>query len=135
MRVDLLLAHVPSGRPIVCELKIANDKDPYTGLVQALAGASQLVSHAQRRRLDTHSGPLALPDDEPRIDVYVLLGAYPTTGRHRFRQLGLAVKLASELETQPQINQHIARIRILSLCRHPDGTASASTELPAPGSE
>lgn len=31
------------------EAKVADDKDPYTGLVQALAGASQLVSLSQRR--------------------------------------------------------------------------------------
>ena len=57
VRVDLVLANATSRRPIVGELKIAGDKDPYTGLVQALAGASQLVSVSQRQRLNRHVGP------------------------------------------------------------------------------
>lgn len=130
--MDLVLAHVPSGAPIIGELKIAHDKDPYTGLVQALAGASQLVSVSQRERLNRHVGPLASADDEPLVDVYVLLGAYPKTGRDRFKQLDWAAKLASQLEAQPQINEHIGRIRILSLSRRHDATASASAELPKP---
>ena len=133
VRVDLVLAHVPSKRPIIGELKIAHDKDPYTGLVQALAGASQLVSLSQRERLNRHVGQLASADAEPLVDVYVLLGAYPKTGRDRFKQLDLAAKLASQLEAQPQISEHIGRIRILSLSRRHDGTASASAELPKPG--
>ena len=133
VRVDLVLAHVPSGRPIVGELKIADDKDPYTGLVQAMAGASQLVSRSQRERLNRHVGPLASADDEPLVDVYVLLGAYPKTGRDRFRQLEWAAKLASQLEGQPQISEHIGRIRILSVSRHQDDTVTASTELPKRG--
>jgi hypothetical protein len=133
VRVDLVLAHVPSGRPIVGELKIADDKDPYTGLVQALAGASQLVSLSQRERLNRHVGPLASADGEPLVDVYVLLGAYPKAGRDRFKQLDLAAKLSSQLEAQPQITECIGRIRILSVSRSSHGTASASAELPEPG--
>jgi hypothetical protein len=130
VRVDLVLAHANSGRPIIGELKIRADKDPYTGLVQALAGASQLVSPAQRERL-THLGPLASAQDEPLIDVYVLLGEYPKTGRDRFAQLDCAAKLASRLQHQPQIRKHIGRIRILSLFRDDgDNTVSASTDLP-----
>jgi hypothetical protein len=130
VRVDLVLANALSKRPIIGELKIAGDKDPYTGLVQALAGASQLVSPAQRERLK-RLGPLASAQDEPLIDVYVLLGEYPKTGRDRFTLLDLAVKLASQLEAQPQIRKHIGRICILSLSRNPDdNTVSASTDLP-----
>jgi hypothetical protein len=130
VRVDLVLTNVPTGRPIIAELKIANDKDPYTGLVQALAGASQLVSPAQRERLNHHHGPLPLHDDEPLIDVYVVLGAFPERGRDRFEQLRCAANLAVELGDDERINEHIGRLRILTLTRNTDGTAAASASLP-----
>jgi hypothetical protein len=138
LEVDLVLANVMTGRPIVSELKIASDKDPYTGLVQALAGAAQMISDSQRERLDEHAGrdgvskwfagPLATKEQEPKIDVYVLLADFPEVGRDRFKQLGRAVDLAAKLEKKEC--EGIARVRILAVSKNPDGSVAASTNLP-----
>ena len=132
VRVDLVLANVATGRPIVGELKIASDKDPFTGLVQALAGAAQLVPAHQRKRLMTLARPLASIADEPLVDVYVLLGNFPTRGRDRFKQLDCAVELAAQLEADDALARHLGRIRILALRRDDRGAISASTRLPTP---
>lgn len=134
VRVDLLLANAATGRPIVGELKIASDKDPYTGLVQALAGAAQLVSPNQRARLSKLARPLASIEEEPLLDVYVLVANFPATGRHRFQQLECAVALAAELEANSALGVHLGRIRIVALRRDKGGAIAATTDLPrAPG--
>jgi hypothetical protein len=147
VRVDLVLANAATGRPIVGELKIASDKDPYTGLVQALAGAAQLVSKSQRRRLSKLNDPSAPTcsrgepsasssspasiEQEPLVDVYVLLGNFPQRGRDRFKQLDRAVKLAAALETDVALADYLGRIRILAVKRDEQGALTVTTELPA----
>jgi hypothetical protein len=141
LRIDLLLANVHSGRPIVGELKISSDKDPYTGLIQALAAAAQMTPRGQRARLLEHSereglshrlpSPLAGVDEEQLIDVYVLLAEFPERGRDRFQQLELAADLARELEGG-SMPDGLGRIRILTLTKDPDGLVRASSDLPRP---
>lgn len=144
VRVDLMLANAATGRPIVGELKIASDKDPYTGLVQALAGAAQLVSKSQRGRLSkikvpsAPTGPAQEPssspasiEQEPLIDVYVLLGDFPLRGRDRFKQLACAVKLAAELERDVELGDYLGRIKVLAGKRDEQGAITMTNELPA----
>jgi hypothetical protein len=128
VRVDFVLANAATGRPIVGELKIASDKDPFAGLVQALAGAAQLVSPHQRARLSKLPRPLASIEDEPLLDVYVLLGNFPTTGRDRFQQLERAVALATELEANSALGQQLGRVQVLALQR---AAITVTTELPS----
>lgn len=142
VRIDLILANAHSGRPIIGELKIASDKDPYTGLVQALAAAAQMNSAGQRARLDEHSEreglhhrllrPLATSGDDGAIDVYVLLADFPKRGRDRFAQLDLAAELSRELE-RDSLADGLGRIRILTVSKASDGSVIASTKLPRPG--
>lgn len=129
VRVDLILANAATGRPIIAELKIATDKDPFTGLVQALAGASQLVSPQQRRRLTSLRKGVASVDREPLVDIYVLLGRFPARGRHRFDQLARATAIAEELENQSAIQRHVGCIRILALERS-NNQVTATRTLP-----
>lgn len=129
VRVDLVLANVATGRPIIGELKIASDKDPFTGLVQALAGAAQLVSAHQRGRLMTLDRQLASIADEPLVDVYVLLGNFPRSGRDRFKQLERAVELAAQLEADAALAGHLGRVRILALQRDAQDAITATTRL------
>jgi hypothetical protein len=140
LRIDLLLADAATGRPIIGELKIATDKDPYTGLVQALAAAAQMLSAGQRRRLTEHSerpglreriAPLRLAgiEDESLLDVYVLLADFPDFGRDRFEQMKRAEVLARELESR-RLCRGLGRIRILALSKDADGLVQATTELP-----
>lgn len=127
VRVDLVLANALSGRPIISELKIGNDKDPFTGLVQALAGAAQLRSLSQRDRLCQlpWGSHLAATTEEPLIDIYVLLADFPATGRHWFEQRDTAIEIAENLESR-SLCDGLGRIRILILSETKD-TISAAT--------
>jgi hypothetical protein len=140
VQIDIILANDAgdAGRPIVTELKIARDKDPFTALIQALAGAAQLASSQQRARLsslgDSVGVHLASHEEDPLLDVYVLLGAFPKTGRDLFDQLKLAGRLARHLEQEDEVRAHLGRIRVLAATRTPDDHLRATTELPAPAS-
>ena len=64
------------------------------------------------------------------LDVYVLLGNFPRTGRDRFQQLERAVALATELEADTALGQYLGRIRIIVLRRDNARGITATTELP-----
>jgi hypothetical protein len=130
---DLILANAQTKRPIVAELKIAGDKDPFTALVQALAAAAQLVPLPQRDRLACNfEGALSRSADQPVVDVYVLLASFPLRNRDRWFQLAYARGLACGLESHPAVRKHLGRITLLTLDRSGANRISASTTLPVP---
>jgi hypothetical protein len=133
VRVDLILANASSKRPIVGELKIGTDKDPFTGLVQALAGAAQFCSPSQRERLCRlpRGSLLATATSEPLVDVYVLLAVFPSVGRHRLEQLQAALEIAENLESR-SLCDGIGRIRVLAL-GNAGGAVLATAKVPNPG--
>lgn len=128
--VDLVLANDHSHRPIIAELKIGSDKDPYTGLLQALAAAAQFVPEDQRQRLARLRRAPANFGSVPLVDVYVLLAGFPDDGRHRFEQLDCAIALARNLESHPSLQGLLGRLRILQVSGRDTGTVTATTELP-----
>ena len=71
-KLDLLLANADDGTPIVGELKVGDDRDPFYALIQALAHASMLVTENQAKRLRTQY-PDTFSQDFERVDVYVVL--------------------------------------------------------------
>jgi hypothetical protein len=136
VQIDLILANDAGDarRPIVAELKIARDKDPFTALIQALAGAAQLASSRQRARLsllgDSVGVHLASHEEDPLLDMYVLLGAFPKTGRDLFDQLKLADQLARHLEQENEMRAHLGRIRVLAATRTKNDRIGVTTHLP-----
>ena len=54
IRPDILLADLETRTPIVAELKLPGDMDPFFALVQALAGAAHLATSAQYERMRNH---------------------------------------------------------------------------------
>ena len=127
---DLILINESSSRPVVAEVKIGRDKEPYTALVQALASAAQLVPRRQRARLQALDGRFASFDRDPRIDVFVLLAEFPERNRHRWYQLAYARGLAAGLEAHPDVQRHFGRITFLQLHRSSTDEVSATTALP-----
>lgn len=130
LRIDLVLANAHTGRPILAELKIGADKDPFTAFVQALAAAAQCVPRAQRRRLARLDRAPHSFETDSLIDVYVLLADFPRTGRHRFEQLECAVALAALVETR---SQALGRVRILQVAWQGTGDVGATTARPQRG--
>ena len=54
IRPDILLADLETRTPIVAELKLPGDMDPFFALVQALAGTAHLATSAQYERMRNH---------------------------------------------------------------------------------
>ena len=74
IRPDILLADLETRTPIVAELKLPGDMDPFFALVQALAGAAHLATSAQYERMRNHlkRGKFPALSAPPRLDVFTL---------------------------------------------------------------
>jgi len=127
---DLILRDHVSGRPVVAELKIGRDKDPFTALVQVLAAAAQLAPPAQRARLRTLDAALPGWSEDPRLEVVVLLAEFPVRNRHRWEQLAYASRLSVALEQHPEVREHLSRIRFLQIFRDGTDRVTLSASLP-----
>jgi hypothetical protein len=74
LRLDVLLADAADRTPIVGELKLPGDMDPFFALIQGLACAAHLATANQYDRMQKHLGRGEFPDlpGAPRVDVWVL---------------------------------------------------------------
>lgn len=121
LKLDLLLANADDGTPIVAELKIRKDQNPFYGLVQALAATAVLVTAAQRARLRNIYGlDAALRIGGPYVDVYVILSEPPRTGKWT-PILERSLVLADRLVAQPEVSALVRRIEFLHAEGGPDG--------------
>lgn len=124
VRLDLLLADVADRTPIVAELKLPGDMDPFFALVQALTCAAHLATSNQyermRRRL--FRGKFPELNDSPRLDVWVLSvdspdhqAGQPPKGRYMADLESAAETLAPLLLAQDGISRSIRRIAGLGM--------------------
>lgn len=113
-RLDLLL-EAADGTPIVGEVKVADDKDPYFGLIQALMHTAHLATANQVARL----GNVELRrrfSHEPRapFDVYVVLEDFdPKKGKYRPRLYDRARELGDELIYGGELQQWVRQVACL----------------------
>jgi hypothetical protein len=85
LRLDILLATQEEPRtPIVAELKLKRDMDPFFALIQALACAAHLATPNQYERMRRHLWRGGFPElsDKPRLDVYLLFFDSSSKGRY-----------------------------------------------------
>jgi hypothetical protein len=96
--IDLLLANCEDSTPIVAELKIRADKDPFTAIVQMLACAAHLATPHQYERLRQFApaGQFSA-QDVPVVDGYVLLHRFLEVAQDDLEQLGKKAKQLSAL--------------------------------------
>ena len=135
-RLDVLLADRGDRTPIVGELKLPGDRDPYYALVQALACASNLATPNQYARMRAHlpAGRFPAHGSPPRLDVFVLVveetgrEGLPPKGRYANDLKLTAETLAPRLLAQPAIARHIRRIAIVRLVPA-DGVIGAHVRL------
>lgn len=126
LSMDLLLASA-TGAPVVCEVKLREDKEPVSALLQGLAEAAQVVSPAQRLRLQRHYGLQA----DGRVGLCLLLTEFAHAATHMAGLLEAAGLLAAGLMAQPQVNAHLERISCLLVELEPHPGASHLTQLTA----
>lgn len=99
VRLDVLLCDREVRTPIVGELKLPGDMDPFFALVQALACAAHLATPNQYERMRRHLPHAQFPElaAPPRLDVFVLfVDAAGVTGRTRKPKYMTDLKAAAE---------------------------------------
>jgi hypothetical protein len=107
--MDLLLANRKDKFPIVGEVKVTTDKDPFFALVQSLMYAVELTTESQRGRLTSAYGSrLSFPDKGPFADIYLILVSYPRDD-DRSELLRLTSQLAESLLAPESFTSGIVR--------------------------
>lgn len=98
-RVDALLVNRSDRLPIVAEIKVGRDKTPFVALVQALAGATQLVTKAQRDRLQAQypSARFEFRVAAEFIDIYLMFVNPPGPARYWHDLRRYTSRLADDL--------------------------------------
>lgn len=117
LRLDLVLANRSDRTPILGEVKIKTDKDPFSALVQLLAGAVHLVTVPQYERVRKHiTGPIRAAEGRPFVDLYLLLHRFPETGATFLPELLEETrKLSAKLLSLPPIAHSIRRVACLEV--------------------
>jgi hypothetical protein len=115
--IDLLLANCADSTPIVGELKIRADKDPFTALVQVLACVAHVATPHQYERLRQFAPAGRFPvGDLPLLDGYVLLYRFLEVAQDDLEQLAeKAEQLSARLFEHPAIAGRLRRIACLDL--------------------
>jgi hypothetical protein len=121
IRPDILLADLETRTPIVAELKLPGDMDPFFALVQALAGAAHLATSAQYERMRNHlqRGKFPAISAPPRIDVFTLFVGR-TEGSNQPDFLRAAQTLPPQLLAHDGLGKSIRRIAGISVALAPD---------------
>jgi hypothetical protein len=115
--IDLILANYDDRTPIIAELKIKNDKDPFTALIQVLANSSLCVSPSQylRFRNFLKAGRFR-PNHQPRVDSYILLHRFLSAPQPDLERLvEQSKKLSQLLMSRSEIAAHVRRIVCLDI--------------------
>jgi hypothetical protein len=120
IRPDILLADLATRTPIVAELKLPGDMDPFFALVQALAGAAHLATPAQYERMRNHlkRGKFPALSAPPRLDVFTLFVGR-TEGSNQPDSLQAAQTLPPQLLAHDGLATSIRRIAGISLALDP----------------
>jgi hypothetical protein len=110
LRLDLLLANRDDGTPIIGEVKVAQDKDPFFALIQALTHAAYLSTPSQRKRLARVYSKKKIKVGK-KLDVYLLLAQAPAAATYWFELREAARRLASRIvESKPEGLRRIAAV-------------------------
>jgi hypothetical protein len=134
LRLDVLLADSTDRTPIVGELKLPGDMDPFFALVQGLACAAHVATSQQYERMRRHLARGNFPERTaaPRFDVWVLFldepGYHPRQPPKGKFMPGLqtaAETLAPRLLAQDATNTSLRRIAGVGVTLECSGTVTS----------
>lgn len=130
IRLDILLADLKTRTPIVAELKLPGDMDPFFALVQALSGAAHLATSAQYARMRNHleRGKFPALRTPPRLDVYTLFVG-TTEGLNQPEFLRAAQTLPPQLLAHEGLARSLRRIAGISVALGPHDQITAEVRF------
>lgn len=123
-RLDWLLANAHDRLPIIAEVKVGSDKDPFYALIQLLMYAAELVTVSQLARLQRHYPQrFTLPvmtgretgSSDPVLDLYIVLSNYNPRSGVRQEILETTNQLCQRLVAESGISRYIRRIACLDV--------------------
>lgn len=130
-RLDWLLANLADRRPIIAELKVDDDKNPFYALVQMLMYAAELVTRNQAKRLTRHYEQLLIPgidgqgdDDLPSVDLYYILCNYNWRSQVRSELFETTERICECIMEERAVNSHVRRIACLEAKLNEQGQLS-----------
>jgi hypothetical protein len=128
-RLDWLLANAHDQLPVIAEVKVGNDKDPFYALVQLLMYAAELVTPAQLTRLRRHyPDRFKLPASAggvtdaqgPVMDLYIIISSYNPRSEPRQEILEATSELAQRLVVEEGVSRYIRKIACLDVALERD---------------
>lgn len=112
LSLDALLMNADDRTPVAAEIKVGSGQNAEYALIQALAGAAQLATDSQRRRLHDEFREYLGARAPANLDVYVITARAPQRGI-RPQLAARAHDLARELQQQGLLSPWVRRIRFL----------------------
>lgn len=132
-RPDLLLANSTDGFPIIAEVKVNNDRNPFYALIQLLMYAAELATENQIARLQRHypnqfrSSTISDKQSGPVVDLYIILCNYNPRSRIGQEILRVTDQLCERLVEEEGISNFIRRIACLDVKLTEERTLSFSS--------
>lgn len=126
-RLDWLLANLRDKTPILAEVKIGDDRNPFYALIQLLMYAAELVTLSQRQRLNRcYPDKFAMPDgvdgeDGRRVDLYIVLADYNGASAVRASLLDEVQGICEQLSAQGVFRQHVRNLACIEADFTPPG--------------
>jgi len=115
LRVDLILGNETTRAPILCEVKVKNDRNAFYALIQLLTHASYGVTPSQRERLVLYGSQRdfilkqAIPGRPATIDLYVMFVDQPSDEWHQ-KILMKSIALSRKLMSDERVRSRIGKI-------------------------
>jgi hypothetical protein len=111
LRVDLVLANAHDRAPVIGEIKLGRDSDPFVAVVQTLAYIAHLSTRTQYARLRRHLRRGRFPEDAWRFDGYVLLYGFGREANTYLDDLLIeGARVASALMERTEVTAYIRRL-------------------------
>lgn len=115
-RLDWLLANTRDRLPIIAEVKVGSDKDPFYALIQLLMYAAELVTGPQLARLQRHyPNCFNIPKSGPVMDLYIVVCKVNPRSQERADILAMTDELIRKLVAWEGISDYIRRIACLDV--------------------
>lgn len=134
IRADLVMANAGDRTPVLGEVKIRRDKDPFAALIQLLGYIAHLSTPSQYKRFREQLPAGEFPDVAvPRFDGYLLLHQFDTTPNRWMKDLMAQTELlVAALLTRPEVSPHIRRLACLDVELDEHGAAVAAARWTTP---
>ncbi len=118
VRLDLLLH---ADGPVIAEVKLRSDKNPFYALLQALTCAVELATPSQRIRLQSRYSQI---NPASPLEIYTVIYRPSVNGEDWHRLLLRSEEMSRKLISLPSIRRYIGRFAILELLEPKSGIIS-----------